>query len=134
VRILFVEDDYMTIDAVVTHLRIEGHEVDLVRTPADAIEKLMWETYQVVFLDVMFAPGEIFDLEETAGGRYTGLSLLEVIHSDERIAERGIPLLVLVTNWRDEPQVEASAERFGVRILRKPLSLKDIEEAIGNGG
>lgn len=123
----------MTVDAAITHLKLSGHEVDYVRTPAEAIEKLMWESYGVIFIDVMLPPGKVFDLEETADGRYTGLRLLEVVRSDEQIAKNGLPKTVLITNWRDEPQVDAMAERSDVHILRKPLSLKSVEEVIKNG-
>jgi len=131
-RVLFVEDDFITIDSVVTHLRILGHDVRIVDTAEDAVEALMWDDYEVVFLDVMLPPGNIFSLEETDDGRYTGLCLLELLRRDDRYARNRDCRVALVTNWREEQRVDASAERYRARLIEKPLALSTIEDFVND--
>lgn len=129
-RVLFIEDDFMTIDPLVSHLGIRGHAVRVSDAVHDAIELLMWEDFDVIFLDVMLPPGEIFGLEETADGRYTGLRLLEMIRSDSRFERNRNTRIALVTNWREEPQVDEVAARLRVPLLQKPLALSTVEEFV----
>lgn len=129
-KILFIEDDYMTIECAVMHLQLSGYDVHVADDLGDALARLRYEKFTVVFLDVMLPPEEHFSLLDTAAGRYTGLRLLELVHSDGRYKQARDSKWILVTNWRDEPEVESVAAQNGVCILRKPLSIDAIEGAM----
>ncbi len=129
-KILFIEDDYITIDCIVTHLELSGHDVHVCDDPSQALCRLRFEEFSNVFLDVMLPPGEQFTLMDTADGRYTGLRLLELIHEDEMYRKAREMQWVLITNWRDEPEVESVADNLGVCIMRKPLTISEVEELI----
>lgn len=129
-RILIVEDDYMTVEPIVDFLRIEGYTVDVSDDIADAFEKLEFNQYNYIFLDIMMAVGEILDLNETVEGRYTGLKLLELIRLDSRFLHHRQTPVALITNWREEPRIEASALLYRAIILRKPLAIATVKEAL----
>ena len=128
-RILIIEDDFMTVEPIVTHLRINGHEVELADTALDAVERLSSATYDYIFLDVMFAPGDVFNLEDTHDGRYTGLELLKAMRI-KGLQGASHARVALITNWRDEPRVDRYAEDYNATIFRKPLLIGQIEEFI----
>ncbi|OGV36414.1 MAG: hypothetical protein A2X48_03410 [Lentisphaerae bacterium GWF2_49_21] len=129
-RILFVEDDYITIDCAVTHLEISGHEVHVCEEIAIALSRLRYENFTMIFLDVMLPPGDQFSLTETVNGRYTGLRVLEKVFTDEHYKQARSASWFLITNWRDEPEVDAVAISHNIPILRKPLTIEQINEAI----
>ena len=129
-RILFIEDDYMTIECAVTHLQLSGHEVYVCEDVADALVRLRYERFSIIFLDVMLPPGTQFSLVDTVDGRYTGLRLLELVYQDDRYCNARASRWIFITNWRDEPEVDAVAGNRDVRVLRKPLSIAGVEEAM----
>lgn len=129
-RVLFIEDDFITIECAVTHLELSGHEVHVCEDVADGLTRLRYEAWTIVFLDVMLPPGDQFDLSQTVDGRYTGLRVIERVFADQKYEKARSSKWVIITNWRDEPEVDAVAEARGVEILRKPLSIEQLEEII----
>lgn len=127
--ILFIDDDFMSIEPTTEFLKLEGHDIDIVNNVQDALDRYTCNCYDIVFLDIMFAPSDYFTFEETAGGRYTGLKLLEEFRKIDDAKLRPIKI-VMITNWRNEPQVEASCNKNNAAILRKPLSIESIKDVL----
>lgn len=132
-KILFIEDDYMTIENAVLHLELSGNKVIVCDTPTAAITHLRYDKFNTIFVDVMLPPGDLFTLTDTAEGRYTGLRLIEFIFSDIKFLNAQKSSWYLITNWRDEPEVESVALKYNIAILRKPLLIKTIEGVISVG-
>lgn len=133
-KILFIEDDVLTIEPIVDFMSIKGHTVEIVSDAQDAIDRIESTSYDLILSDVMFAPGDFFTTSETGDGRYTGLRLLEYVR--EREAKTGLPPrnIILITNWRNEPTVDAVAQTHSAKIFRKPLSMANVEEILAMGG
>ena len=131
-RVLFIDDDVITIECAATHLELSGHEVHICSDITNALARLRFEDFTVVFLDVMLPPEDQFDLSETVDGRYTGLRVIERVFEDPKFEKARASKWIIITNWRDEPEVDAVAEARGVQILRKPLSIDQIEEVISS--
>src|SRR5680860_773864 len=110
-RILFIDDDPMTVDVIIEHLKIQGHDLNYVKDVPEAIELLMWEQYDVIFIDVMLPYDKVFTEEETSKGRYTGLKLLEMIYKNNDLSKAREAKIALITNWRGEPEVDRVARR-----------------------
>lgn len=128
-KLLFIDDDTMTIEAIVDHLQINGHAVDVVSTIEDAFDRYHSEKYDVIFSDVMFGRGDYFTSEETDDGRYTGLKFVEKIRESE--SERSQKTkIVIITNWKNDLKVDAAAKKHDARLCRKPLTIDQIEEAL----
>lgn len=128
-KILVVEDDVMTIEALVDHLQIEGHEVEVVTTIEDAMDRYHSTRYDIIFSDVMFGRGEFFTSEETDDGRYSGLKLVEYIRSYEKDQDNQTRIII-ITNWRNDARVDAVAKRCHAIVCRKPLTILQIGEAL----
>jgi hypothetical protein len=75
----------------------------------------------------MLPPGEYYTMQETADGRYTGLKLLESLRHIDSALGRNVRIFVL-TNWRDEPQIDAACRSFRAEIIRKPMSIKMMDD------
>ena len=126
-RVLFVDDDYITIASIVDHLRLLGHDVEIADGTLEAVDRLSDVAYDLLLLDVMLPPEGVFTLGETAEGRYTGLRLLERLRESPGLTINREVRVVLITNWRDEPQVDRVAHCMNAEILRKPLTLAAVE-------
>lgn len=129
-RLLFVDDDFMTIESVVEYLQMDGHDVDVADTVGDALDKLQYNSYSVIFLDVMMAVGDVLDSLETVNGHYSGLKVLELIRNDDRFQHHKNTRVVLITNWREEARVDEAAAQFSALVLRKPLDLSEVEKVM----
>jgi CheY-like chemotaxis protein len=127
-RILFVEDDYITIQPIVEYLENLGYTVDVAEDALEAIERFASQSYSHLFLDIMLAPAGVFELEETADGRYTGLRLLEYARTHKAASAVKRAKIALITNWREQPQVDNTAAKYHAKVMRKPLSIADMEE------
>lgn len=130
-NILFVDDDYITIDAVVMDAKLRKHNVHVAGNAQEALEKLLYNKYDVVFLDIMMATGSYVDLDARGDGRYVGLAVLDKIHVDGAYIAARQARIYLITNWREEPFVDAVAAKYGRTIIRKPLGLDVVRGAIG---
>lgn len=79
-KILIIEDDIFSIQPIKDHLEIIGYHVTIVQDALEAFtEFCSQQEYDLLLIDIMVAPCEIFTSAETADGRYTGLKLLEAI-------------------------------------------------------
>lgn len=127
-RILIVEDDIFSIQPIKDHLEIIGHHVTIAQDALEAFSQFSSQgEYDILLIDVMVAASGIFTDSETADGRYTGLKLLEVakLHSKNQAVRNA--KVALITNWREEPQIDKIASKYDVTVFRKPLSLEQIE-------
>jgi CheY-like chemotaxis protein len=129
-RILFIEDDYITIHATKEHLELLGHIVEIVSDTNEAIDRIESEEYDVILIDIMLPTGKYFTLEDTYEGRYTGLKIIEHIKTNERALLNRDKKIFLITNWRDNPLVEKRSEQFNIPIINKPLIISELEKVL----
>lgn len=127
-RVLFVDDDYMTIQPIVEYLENLGYTVDVAEDALEAVERFSSQPYSHVLLDIMLAPAGVFDPNETADGRYTGLRLLEYARTEGSASAVNHAKIALITNWREQPQVDSTAAKYCATVMRKPLSIAIMEE------
>jgi DNA-binding response OmpR family regulator len=117
VRLLLVEDDPDSAEAVSIFLKWEGHDVDWVNTGRAALDRLgspqNGATPDVVLLDLTLPDmSGVAIVEELARGGGT------------------LPPIVLLSA-RTDPQLAVAASAVGARqVLRKPFELTDLAGAI----
>jgi len=130
-NVIIVDDDYITVENLEKYLEIRGFSVATVDTIEEALETLRGAAFDVIFVDIMLPPGDIFTIEETRDGRYTGLKFLELIHMRKAVFNiSDSTKIFMITNWREEPQVESFSKQFGFKILNKPLEISTIDRIL----
>jgi DNA-binding NtrC family response regulator len=104
-RALLVEDDVLVAQALAEHMRIEGWEVDLAHTIAQAKQMITARSaYTLVLLDLQLPDG-------------SGLTLAEDVHTRDPLTD-----IAIVTGYGNVPEA-VQAIRVGVTdFLDKPVS------------
>ncbi len=101
-KILIVDDEKTTLDAVRDMLAEDGHTVCTATNLEGALSVINKETIQLIFLDIVLADGE------------SGLTLLDKV--------KDIPIVMLSANVEPETIVNAM-KRGAVNYLTKPTDL-----------
>jgi CheY-like chemotaxis protein len=113
--IFYVDDEPYFVEPLVEALIDEGFTVELAVDGTEAIEKLKGENFlpDLVVLDLIMPTGE--KIQDTNGGRRTGLKVHEIIRKQLRLR---MPIIFLTVV--DDPVVEREIED-----LEKNLGIKD---------
>jgi len=129
-QILYVDDEPWFIEPIVDALRCDGYQVDLASNATEAIEKLVRDFYNpdLVILDVIMPSGN--SLQETNGGRRTGIKVFEIIRKNLNLR---VPVLFLtvVDNLSIEREIAflETPNGFGnFAVLVKPALPNEVLE------
>jgi DNA-binding response OmpR family regulator len=117
VRLLLVEDDADSAEAVTLFLKWEGHDVQWVSTGHDALERLVADGNgprpDVVLLDLTLPD-------------MSGVAIMEELHRRDGM----IPPVILLSA-RTDTQLATAAQAVGaVQVVRKPFELSELTNAI----
>lgn len=111
-NILVIDDERDICDFLSDFLRQEGHEVNTLCDPTDAMDDIRNSGYHLVILDLMMP-------------RITGLDLLEQIRDfDEDLA------VIILTGY---PSVESAADSIAHGVsayIKKPFSIEELRTAL----
>src|SRR5271169_439864 len=121
-RILFIDDLIEEIRAFSKALEREGHTVEKVTEPDEALKKLRTTSYDVLVLDIMMPPGSYIQHPDNKEGMITGILLLQ----DIRKEFPNIPAVVLTNVGRSEVLQPLYS-------MRKVKVLQKIEVGIDDG-
>ena len=111
-RLLLVEDDRPTYNALKGILSRRGWEVIVSTTLSEAVGRLN-ESFSAVILDLMLPDGE-------------GENVLR------EIRERGLPCRVIITTGSNDPTRLGAITRLRPQaMLKKPIDLTALEQALG---
>lgn len=111
-KILLVEDDFNLGDILKDQLEMNGYEVSLLRIPAQTVEKLQAEKFDLVILDKL--------LSGTDGTEVCG-----VIRETEDVSETPI-LMMSGFDGAQDVCISAGANNF----IAKPFSVDDFLQSI----
>ena len=112
-RVLVVEDDLGTAEAIAAILGDEGYTVDLVANGREALARIAQTRPDVILLDMMMP---VMDGPETS----------RALQADRRT--RGIPVIVMTVSNQLIPRLEIP--RAGVIV--KPFVLEELLETVAN--
>jgi CheY-like chemotaxis protein len=115
-RVLVVDDDPTTVVGLELQLRALGHDVRVRPTLAAGLLAAVEERADVLLLDIDLGDG------------HTGDELLALL-------DRGVgrPPVTCLLSGSDASQVEALADRVGVRWLPKPVRSQDLAQVLRDG-
>ncbi len=106
-RVLAVDDQPNVRFALRLLLRAAGHEAETVGTPAEALQQIVREHYDVALVDLNYTR------DTTSGGE--GLELVERLH-----AAHPELLIVVMTAWGTVDVAVAAMQRGAVDFIQKP--------------
>ena len=106
-RILWVEDDFATLQSMLRPLERDGAEIRMVRTFREAVEAFRADRYDLVVLDVLLPWGaeDLNDEDEFQGLRF--LQEVDLISGDTP---------VVMWTIVDADEVRSAAERRGINL------------------
>lgn len=114
IRILVVDDEKGILEAVQTHLELDGYAVDVSNTAKEALEMFQQQPYHIVLTDINMP---VMD----------GLVLLEEIKG-----LRGDTIVIMITAYTSLTKVLMSrAHGAGDYVLKPFRDLGEIDEAMG---
>lgn len=123
-KILFVEDEPWGVNAYFSHLARHDCQCVLAKDFDEAMAKLQAEQYDVLSLDIMFAPVEK-NLDKSAG-----LRLLELIRAGQ-IPDCDANIKIVVLTAVLNKQVEEKIKTLGVAAyLKKPIAFKKVIDTL----
>ncbi len=124
--ILFIDDEKREMDSYVRELELSGYQVSFQKNVDAAIDFFEgnFREIELLVLDIMMPPGEVFKNVDTEGGLTTG------IHVYKRVRQRFPTLpVVILTNVTDENIIESFRKEAHCRFLSKeeylPFELVD---------
>lgn len=113
IKILIVDDEKGILEALQTHLELDGYHVDVANSAKDALEYFQKEPYHVVLTDINMP---IMD----------GLVLLEEIK-----ALRGDTVVLMMTAYTSLTKVLLSRAHGATDYVLKPFrDLSEVDEAV----
>lgn len=129
-RVLFVDDEDWSVSPYFEILKDNHIEVELAENGASALAALRKQAFDLIVLDVMFAPGD--EVGNQVEPRKAGAKLLRALRenaiSDLKV-KPDVPVLVL-TAVTDQHLLD-EIEHLGVSdILRKPVSFERVVSKI----
>jgi DNA-binding response OmpR family regulator len=111
-QLLIIDDEPKLVELIAEYMRTRGHSVDVVRDGAEALRRLEQKPYDAL----------ISNLNTPKVG---GMELLDGLR------ERGDPVApVLITPFADLEGAVRAARRGARAVLRKPLKLGELHEAL----
>ncbi|MFQ5652800.1 MAG: response regulator [bacterium] len=129
-RILFVDDEDWSVSPYFEILQDHDIAVDLAENGDKAMEFLRKGDYDLIVLDMMFAPGTI--MGEGVQPRKSGATLLKKLRSHDipnLQVKPDLPVLVL-TAVTDQRLLDEIREMEVAAILRKPISFDEVVETV----
>jgi CheY-like chemotaxis protein len=130
--ILYVDDEPWFVEALVDALRDDHYIVELAINGSEAIEKLKQVTNlpDLVILDVIMPTGK--NIQDTNGGRRTGLKVHEIIRKELRLM---MPIIFLTvvddpTAEREINNLEKSQGINNCALLVKPVLPTELLEKV----
>jgi CheY-like chemotaxis protein len=129
-RVLFLDDEDWSVDPYFEILQDHGVEIDLAENRDQAIKLLRRNNYDLIVLDIMFAPGKI--LEDNIDPRTAGSTLLSKIRRREISGLKTNPdVPVLVLTAVNNGQLLDNVRDLEVNdICRKPAAFNEVVEKI----
>lgn len=113
IRILIVDDEKGILEALHTHLSLDGYQVETANSAAEALEQFQKEPFHIVLTDINMP---VMD----------GLVLLEEIKS-----LRGDTVVIMITAYTSLTKVLLSRAHGAFDYVLKPFrDLSEIDEAI----
>jgi DNA-binding NtrC family response regulator len=113
IRILIVDDEKGILEALHTHLSLDGYQVEVANSAAEALEQFQKEPFHLVLTDINMP---VMD----------GLVLLEEIKS-----LRGDTVVIMITAYTSLTKVLLSRAHGAFDYVLKPFrDLSEIDEAI----
>jgi CheY-like chemotaxis protein len=130
-RILFVDDEDWSVSPYFETLRDRNIEIDLAENSDQAIDFLRKKAYDLLVMDIMFAPGTV--MGDDVDPRRAGSTLLSKIRNKEISGlqtNSNVPVLILtaVTNGQVLDQVKRDLQVK--EICRKPTAFDEVIEKI----
>ncbi len=129
-RVLFVDDEDWSVSPYFEILQDHDIEVDLAVNGDEAVDFLRKKVYDLIVLDIMFAPGKI--IGEHVEPRKAGSILLSKIRNNEipdMQSETDIPVLIL-TAVTDQQLLDNIKELHINEICRKPAAFEDVVDRV----
>lgn len=129
IRVLYIDDEANSerMASKFELMRGKGIEVVPVCRVGDVLTTLtsIRDSLDVIILDLIMPPEDIYELDETEGGSLTGLRLL----ADIRHQVPKMP--VIIVSVRTRPHPEHLFSQFGISdYVEKPVSASVLSEAI----
>ena len=115
-KILLAEDERTISRLVIQVLTAEGHEVNAVRSAAEAIQLLPAGKYDLILLDLHLSDGD-------------GLQVIEAIDSGPAVRPRVIVMTGATQFAAEDPRAARVAA-----VLHKPFALHELEAAVRGCG
>lgn len=129
-NVLLVDDDALLADRLETGLQFMGLNVTSCIDLTTAVEKLRYNRYSALLLDVQIGARDVVDYDESIDGRYSGLLFLQRLRDGDfgDVAQR-TPVL-LITNWRGDSRVATACAKFNAQVAEKPLKIRELADRL----
>jgi CheY-like chemotaxis protein len=115
-KILFVDDDPITLELMGSAAKLLGHQAVLARSGKQAIEKAITDEPKIIFLDMMMPDQD-------------GLTVLKELKQVPETSN--IPVIILSAGTSENDSIEA--EMAGASgYLSKPIPLQTLMDTISN--
>lgn len=116
-RIVWVDDDLLSMDSQIIRLRGAGFDVTQITSVDEAYKHLSDRDFSadLVILDIMMATGETLVGEETNGGLKTGVAFVEKL-SREGLLER---LKIIFYTITDGDEMRQVGRKYGIQGYKK---------------
>ncbi len=129
-RILFVDDEPLSVSAYFEILEDQNIEIDLAEDGNQAINRLQSQKYDLVVLDVQFTPGEM--MGENIEPRRAGAELLALIRKNKIVdlsTPPNVPILIL-TAVMDQRLLEEIKDLKVDGLCSKPIVFQKVVETV----
>lgn len=122
--ILFVEDEQRSVNRYASPLQRHGFSCAIAKNGDEAVARLQTGNVEVLSLDVMFDPGQAFEVSSDT--LWAGVRLLELIRH-QQIPNCDPKLKVVVLTAVENPVVEDKIKKLGViEYLKKPVAFEKV--------
>jgi CheY-like chemotaxis protein len=123
-RILMVDDEHSSTRYIKAALEDEGFDVTRSDSTTLAVLSYNDDHYDLIILDRMMPPGEVFKGSETEMDIQTGYWMYQDLRRRWHLA--GVPILILTNFYEFEQAEEMEAKDERLRVRRKGTNLDDL--------
>jgi CheY-like chemotaxis protein len=123
-RVLMVDDEQMSTRYFVAALEDAGFEVDRSDTTTRAVLNYNDDYYDLIVLDRMMPPGEVFNGSETETDLQTGYRVYRDLRRRWHLSN--VPILILTNYYEAEQAEEMEREDERLRVRRKGTNLDEL--------